>query len=110
MFRKYTTRKKKQKRHSRNRAARDGVALVEFAVCLPLLVLICFGSIQMSSTILLRHQTVAIMEVATLDYMLGNVPEADLPAHIEGLVRDFNLTGETITAVSYTHLTLPTKA
>lgn len=97
MFCKYTTRKKKQKRYSTNRAARDGVALVEFAVCLPLLVLVCFGSIQLSSTILLRHQAVAILEIATLDYMLGNVPETDLPAHIAGLTRDFNITGEQIT-------------
>lgn len=76
---------------------RSGIVTVEFALCLPLLALICFGSIQVSSTILLRHRTVATLEIGTLDYMLGNVPQADLASHVQDLARDFDIVNATAT-------------
>ena len=66
-------------------------------MCLPLLALICFGSIQVSSTILLRHRSVATLEIGTLDFMLGNVAQQDLKAHIEGLSTDFQMVETTAT-------------
>ncbi len=46
--------------HSRNRASikRDGAALVEFAVCLPVLVLIVLGSIEATSAVFVRQSLV----------------------------------------------------
>ena len=76
---------------------RSGIVTVEFALCLPLLALICFGSIQVSSTILLRHRSVATLEIGTLDFMLGNVAQQDLKAHIEGLSTDFQMVETTAT-------------
>ena len=76
---------------------RSGIVTVEFALCLPLLALICFGSIQVSSTILLRHRSVATLEIGTLDFMLGNVEQQDLKAHIEGLSTDFQMVETTAT-------------
>ena len=78
---------------------RSGIVTVEFALCLPLIALICFGSIQLSSTIVLRHRSVATLEIGTLDFMLGNVEQQDLEAHIEELCIDFDLaeTNATVT-------------
>jgi len=76
---------------SKKRNQRSGIVTVEFALCLPLLALISFGSIQVSNTILLRHRSVATLEIGTLDFMLGNVQQADLGAHLEDLSDDFAL-------------------
>ena len=71
---------------------RNGVATIEFAVILPVMILITFASIQMSDSILLRHKSVAIMELGTLDFMLGTVGESELATHIETLATDAGLT------------------
>lgn len=73
------------------RNQRRGIATVEFALCLPLLALITFGSIQVSSIILLRHRSVSILEIGTLDFMLGNVQQADLEDHLQDLSVDFEV-------------------
>ena len=82
---------RQRKALSKKRNQRSGIVTVEFALCLPLLALICFGSIQVSNTILLRHRSVATLEIGTLDFMLGNVQQADLGAHLEDLSDDFAL-------------------
>ena len=75
-----------QRVHSRKRRKlRSGVVTVEFALCLPVLALICFASIQLGGSVLLRHKTVSILEIGTLDFMLGNVAESDLQEHIQDL-------------------------
>ena len=73
------------------RNQRRGIVTVEFALCLPLLALITFGSIQVSSIILLRHRSVSILEIGTLDFMLGNVQRADLEDHLQDLSVDFEV-------------------
>ena len=73
------------------RSQRRGIVTVEFALCLPLLALITFGSIQVSSIILLRHRSVSILEIGTLDFMLGNVQRADLEDHLQDLSVDFGI-------------------
>ena len=82
---------RQRKALSKKRNQRSGIVTVEFALCLPLLALISFGSIQVSNTILLRHRSVATLEIGTLDFMLGNVQQADLRAHLEDLSDDFAL-------------------
>lgn len=87
-----------QRVHSRKRRKlRSGVVTVEFALCLPVLALICFGSIQLGGSVLLRHKTVSILEIGTLDFMLGNVAESDLQEHIQDIVTEFNLVGGSVT-------------
>lgn len=85
---------------ARKRKTRKGVVTVEFAFYLPLMVLICFGSIQLSTSILLRHQAVAVLEAGTLDYMLGNISETDLPSHVQDLAESSGLIGVTATVTS----------
>ncbi len=77
------------------RTERRGIVTVEFALCLPLLALICFGSIQVSSTILLRHRAVATLEIATLDYVLGKLSEEDVADHLTGLAKDYSMVDTT---------------
>lgn len=81
----------RRKAHSMKRSQRRGIVTVEFALCLPLLALITFGSIQVSSIILLRHRSVSILEIGTLDFMLGNVQRADLEDHLQDLSVDFGI-------------------
>ncbi|MFT7631441.1 MAG: Flp pilus assembly protein TadG [Mariniblastus sp.] len=45
-------------RFARRRGARQGAAVVEFAVCLPVLLLIVFGSIEAASLLFLRQTLV----------------------------------------------------
>ena len=75
--------------------------------------LICFGSIQVSTSIILRHKTIALLEIGSLDYMLGKVAESDLASHIESLADEFELIGgaatvtpETIEDVEYLRVVL----
>lgn len=82
---------RRRKALSNKRNQRSGVVTVEFALCLPLLALICFGSIQVSNTILLRHKSVTTLEIGTLDFMLGNVAQEDLKTHIEDLSTNFEM-------------------
>ncbi|MDB2685633.1 pilus assembly protein [Mariniblastus sp.] len=98
---------------SKRQSSRSGTATVEFALCLPLMALICFGSIQASTSIILRHKTIAILEIGSLDYMLGKVAESDLASHIESLADEFELIGgvatvtpETIEDVEYLRVVL----
>lgn len=106
----------RRKSRSKKPNSRNGIATVELALCLPLLALICFGSIQASSSVLLRHKAVTILEMGTLDFMLGKVPESELVEHIESLSNEFELVGASVTATPETidetnylrvHLTLP---
>jgi len=85
------------KRKSRRRKwiLREGVATIEFAVFLPVLVLVSFGAIQLSNTILLRHQNIMLLETGAQDYMLGTVLEEDLAKHIVKLTEDSGLVGAT---------------
>lgn len=86
----------RRKSLARARCVREGLALVEFAVFLPVLVLVTFGSIQLSNTILLRHQNIAVLEAAALDYMIGAVTEENLASHIEDVAQSANLNGVTV--------------
>lgn len=88
---------RKRKSRPRKWNLREGVATIEFAVFLPVLVLVSFGSIQLSNTILLRHQNIALLEAGALDYMLGQVGEDDLAAHIITLTEDAGLVGASAT-------------
>ena len=104
---------RRRKALSTKRNQRSGIVTVEFALCLPLLALICFGSIQVSNTILLRHRSVAILEIGTLDFMLGNIQQADLKDHLEDLSNDFavinataSVTEEVISGSNYLRVEL----
>ena len=88
--------RQKSSRSKRSRAHR-GIVTVEFALCIPVMMLITFGSIQLGASILLRHQAVAILETSTLNYILGSITEGDLPKHIRDLSEDSGLVGAEVT-------------
>ena len=94
--------RRKSLARSRSRSLREGLAVVEFAAFLPVLVLVTFGAIQLSNTILLSHQSIAVLEAGALDYMVGIVDEANLVAHIESLAKSADLKGASISVTPVT--------
>lgn len=86
-----------KKRHSRrNRHANRAVAAVEFAVCLPVILILVFGAIEASSFIFLKQSLhVAAYEGARLAVRIGSNNE-DATQSVQNLlssrnVRDFSV-------------------
>jgi len=70
----------KPRRHDAGRAPRRGVATVELAVCLPVLALLVFGSIEAASFIFLKQS----LQVAAYE----GIREAIRPGAIDSVARD----------------------
>lgn len=62
--------------------ARKGAATVEFAVCLPMLALMVFGSIQACDLIYLRHSATAAAYEGTLELSKPSATNAAVEARV----------------------------
>lgn len=77
--------------------SRRGVAAVEFAVCLPLLIAVVLGSIEISNTVYMRHaSTVVAYETAQVASAYGGTRQA---AELRGsqIMTAYGIDGGTIT-------------
>lgn len=63
--------------------ARTAIATVELAICLPLLALIVFGSIQATNLIFLQHATTAAVYEGSLEMAKSNATNATVQARIQ---------------------------
>ena len=68
-----------KKRHSQ----REGVATVEFAICLPLLLIVGFGFINVAKSVQLRHNAKIIGHLAATDLFVSFTKDPTAVAHIE---------------------------
>lgn len=72
-----------------------GVAAVEFALCLPVMVFIALGSMQAGYAILLRQKALYIAESTTIDYSLGNIQESQIRSRAAEFAKDLGIQGAT---------------
>jgi Flp pilus assembly protein TadG len=72
-----------RRRSTGNRAKRRGVAATELAVCLPVLTLIVFGSIQACNLIYLKHGVVTAAYEGTLELAKRNATNASILARAQ---------------------------
>ena len=80
-----------------SRRKRKGVAVVEFAVCLPLLILLVIGAIDIGRALMVQH---SLVEAARAGCRLYAVPqeltEDDANAMIKKVMADANLDGYSV--------------
>lgn len=62
---------------------RSAIATVELAICLPVLSLIVFGSIQATNLIFLQHATTAAVYEGTLEMAKSNATNASVESRIQ---------------------------
>ena len=62
---------------------RNAIATVELAICLPLLALIMFGSIQATNLIFLQHATTAAVYEGSLEMAKSNATNASVQSRIQ---------------------------
>ena len=66
-----------------NRCKRSAIATVELAICIPVLTLIVFGSIQATNLIFLQHAATAAAYEGSLEMAKSNASNASVRARIE---------------------------
>ena len=75
---------------------REGVAAVEFAVCLPVLVLVIFGSIEACTMVFLKESlTIAAYEGSRVA-VNATATESDVTTRCQEVLADRNVQGATI--------------
>lgn len=88
--------KRPQLRQAVNERSRLGTAATELAVCLPLIVLVVFGSIQACGLIYLKHSATSAAYEATLELARQNATNSSVIARAEQVLTALNITGGTI--------------
>lgn len=81
----------------RKNAARNGTAVVELAVCSPLLVTIIFGSIQAASLLHLRSALETSAHHGSLLAIKTEASESDVISQIQNLLTARGVNGATVT-------------
>ena len=82
--------------HSLASRSRRGLAVTELAVCLPLLTLIVFGSIQACNLIYLRHGLVTAAYEGTLELAKPNATNASIEARAQQVLDARGITSTTL--------------
>ena len=77
------TEKRRRPQYFRATTCRSGVATVELAICLPVLSLLVFGSIQATNLIFLKHATTAAAYEGSLEMAKENATTASVKARIQ---------------------------
>lgn len=77
----------------KRRAPRRGAAAVEFAVCLPVLTLLVFGSIQACELIYLRHGLMSAAYEGSIEASRKNATNRLVVARIDEMLRVHDIDG-----------------
>ena len=80
----------------RRRKSRSAIATVELAICLPVLVLVVFGSIQATNLIFLQHAATAAAYEGILELAKSNSTNASVEARIQQVLDAREVSNATI--------------
>jgi hypothetical protein len=86
----------RRRRISRRPLKRRAAAVTELAVCLPMLTLIVFGSIQACNLIYLKHGCITAAYEGTLELAKANATNASIVARAEQVLTARGITSSTI--------------
>ena len=86
----------RRRRSSGSHAERRGAAATELAVCLPVLTLVVFGSIQACNLIYLKHGVVTAAYEGTLELAKRNATSASIVARAEQVLSARGITASQI--------------
>lgn len=78
---------------------RSAIATVELAICLPVLSLIVFGSIQATNLIFLQHATTAAVYEGTLEMAKSNATNASVESRIQQVLDAREVVNTTISII-----------
>lgn len=85
-----------RRRSNRSSSLRSAVATVELAICLPVLSLVVFGSIQATNLIFLQHAATAAVYEGTLEMAKTNATNASVQARIQQVLDAREVVNSTI--------------
>jgi Flp pilus assembly protein TadG len=81
---------------AKRRRRRRGVAVAELAVCLPVLTLVVFGSLQACNLLYLKHAVVTATYEATLELSKRNATNSSVVARAQQVLDARGVTSSTI--------------
>lgn len=88
---------RKNLKHRQKPTARAAIATVELAICLPVLSLIMFGSIQATNLIFLQHATTAAAYEGSLEMAKSNATNSSVKARIQQVLDAREVVNSSIT-------------
>lgn len=90
--------KRKRRKRFDNRA---GVAVVEAAVCLPVLIVIWLGTVEISRTLTLKQQGQLLSSTAAHRIIDSNEPFTDIEADLENLAQEIGINGVDVSVTQF---------
>ena len=81
------------RRKTRKHDNRKGIAAVEAAVCLPVLIVIWLGTVEVSRTLTLKQQGQLMASTAASRILESGTPFAEIEADLETLAEDLGIFG-----------------
>ena len=79
---------------------RKAAAVIELAVCLPVMVLIVFGSLEVAGTIFLKQTLTSAAHEGALTGMRQNAQESEITTRVDQILTARNVTGCTVQVVT----------
>ena len=90
--------KRKRRKRFDNRA---GVAVVEAAVCLPVLIIIWLGTVEISRTLTLKQQGQLLSSTAAHRIIDSDEPFTDIEADLETLAQEIGINGVDVSVTQF---------
>ena len=84
-------------RYKKRRSNRDGAAMVEFAICIPIMLLVGFGFINAGLLVQMRHNAKIVGHMAATDLFIAldrsPATVAEIEAKYESFAEELGITG-----------------
>ena len=90
--------KRKRRKRFDNRA---GVAVVEAAVCLPVLIIIWLGTVEISRTLTLKQQGQLLSSTAAHRIIDSDEPFTEIEADLENLAQEIGINGVDVSVTQF---------